>query len=157
VNLYICNPTSQHQVFMYREPENTKLIIRDIPAGNQLKIYEGTEDAVKAIVRQHEHYGLKKASERMSRSQVYTSLVWNDKPISFDDIKQIVENNKEVVNDNAAEDRRKLTAAVAVKTQEMQAQSESKPQSVEVSVVEKGTKGEADKPVQTLQVKSVQG
>ena len=154
MQLFIINPTVHFQTFMFREPENPRLIIRSIPPGHQLMVYEGSEDDCKIIVSQHEHYGLKKVTEVVN-ARSYVTLMWSDRPVSFDSLASVHEHNKELLDDLAASERAALTAAVAVKTNEMQQMSQSKPQKVQVEVTQKGTNGTQDKGIQKLEVKDI--
>lgn len=109
--LYVANATKQNQEFHFWTPETRRPLIQTILPGQQVQIWqEAPRDQLEQIIRQHEIYGIKPASE-LDRNREYVGLVYQlDKPIVSDRIEQALMKNDEVLQEQALQ-RRKESAA----------------------------------------------
>lgn len=112
VKLYVANCTKMSHDFQYRQPETDKIILQQIPAGQQVLIYkpDATAAEVDHIINQHAVYGLVKASE-VDRTNAYIGLCYSiEKPVKDTQIHSAMSGN----DDHMAElshELRKISAA----------------------------------------------
>jgi hypothetical protein len=108
--LYIANTTKQNHVFVYRHREMSNPAMREIKRGQQIPISDITIEEARAIVKQHEKYGIMDAAE-LSRRRDFAGLVYSiDKPVDIDQMLASFElNDKDLAKE--AQQRREVQAA----------------------------------------------
>lgn len=152
MKLYIANCSKNEHMFTYMLPEVTRPFSHHIRAGGQIEI-PGPSEAIDAIIKQHEIYGLQLA-DKVGRG--FGGLCYRvDKPISVEAIQNGFTQTEQEMIDRSLE-ARKITAAaqdqIFSKTaQEMGLQVKS---GIEFEVVEE-KKNQADnepKFQQTIEV-----
>lgn len=113
--LFIANLTKQHFDFLYRVPENTKLLSESIGAGKQIALSgEFTRDVIDLIVEQHLEYGLRAASEVYSNANkdIKVPLAYSiDKPVDIDKLLHGITANDDFAQSVANEAQINSTAA----------------------------------------------
>jgi len=111
--LYVANATKQNQEFHFWAPDNRRPLIQTILPGQQVQVWnEAPRDQLEQIVRQHEIYGIKPASE-LDRNREYVGMVYQfDKPIVSDRIEQALTQNDQALQKQALERRKESAAAL---------------------------------------------
>jgi len=134
MKLYIANCSKQEFMFTYMLPENPRPFSHAIRAGGQIEI-PGNQDAIDAIIKQHEPYGFMLADKVKAG---FGKLAYRiDKPISVDAIENgFTQSDQEMID--RAQLARNVTAAaadqmIANKAQEMGLKQKS---GLEVEVIE---------------------
>lgn len=134
MKLYVANCSKQEFLFTYMLPENPRPFSHSIRAGGQIEI-PGNQDAIDAIIKQHEIYGMMLA-DKVKKG--FGNLAYRiDKPISVDAIENgFTQSDQEMID--RAQLARNVTAAaadqmIANKAQEMGLKQKS---GLEVEVIE---------------------
>ena len=115
MRLIIANATKQHHDFVYRVPEDPSNRERRqiIPHGAQVYIHDDCGmNVIKAIIAQHERYGLIPASS-IPRAKEFVGLCYSvDTPIDLEAIMTASEHNDGVLTDKAIEMRKETAVAI---------------------------------------------
>lgn len=153
--LNITNPTFQEHVFVFRAPEQRHNQRHDIPSGQTVCVFSGPELECRAIIAQHEAYGIRKYSEALSkRSLTAPGLLYSidsiaAREIDRDALGQLRTEAGETLDDIAARER-ELQAAGAASANIRERREET---SLEVSVTrEPDANNRAKKDIQKVQV-----
>lgn len=118
--LYIANCTSQALEFLYRLPAEDgsngfqrKVYMQRIPPGMQQRIHNECPTAVlKAIIQQHEKYGLIPVEE-VVRTKAFVGMCYSfDGPVDLDRFEYAFDHNKGVLHDRGVEQREAMALAV---------------------------------------------
>jgi hypothetical protein len=98
--MYVANCTNQTQDFMYRLPENRKIIKQSIPIGEQRKLSgDFSVHDVEAVVEQHGKYGMVAVSE-IDRTKPFIGLCYSlDKRVDMHKVQHAVEHNYGVLEE----------------------------------------------------------
>lgn len=152
MKLYVANASKQDHLFAYMLPENPRPFSHQIRAGGQIEI-PGDKDAIDAIIKQHEIYGMQHA-EKVGKG--FGGLCYRvDKPVSIEAIKHgFTQSEQEMID--RAQQARTITAAAADKMISDKAQEMGLKQrgGLEVEIIEE-KKNQADnepKFEQTIEV-----
>lgn len=152
MKLYVANCSKQEHLFTYMLPENPRPFSHAIRAGSQIEI-PGNQDAIDAIIKQHELYGMMEAKKVRKG---FGNLAYQiDKPINVDAIENgFTQAEQEMID--RAQTARNVTAAaadqmIANKAQEMGLKQKS---GLEIEVIEekKNAADHAPKFEQTIEV-----
>lgn len=153
--LNISNPTFQEHVFIFRAPEQRHNQRHDIPSGQTVCVYAGPETECRAIISQHECYGIRKYTEALNkRSTTAPGLLYSidsvaAREIDPEDLGQIRTEAGETLDDIAARERQ-LQAAGAASANIRERKAET---SLEVSVTrEPDANHRTKKDIQKVQV-----
>lgn len=131
--MYVANCTRQIQDFMYRLPEQTKVMKQIIDIGGQIRIPGdlSTPD-VEAIVEQHAIYGMVRVDE-IDRTKPFVGVCYSlDKPVSVDKIRIALQHNQDVL----VERGRKIREETAVSINNAMEDQTNALESLEVSIEE---------------------
>ena len=110
MKLWIANTKPQHTWFTYRFYGNPQSMAKLIKAGGQICIDNLEQPQIDDIIRQHEIYGMHKASEASRRKGYAGTCYQLNDPIDVGRMLETFNQNGEV-KDAEAEQRRKDTAA----------------------------------------------
>jgi len=113
MKMYIANCTNQVQDFMYRIPENTKLMKQIISIGGQIQIPgELSTTDIDSIVAQHSKYGFVRVDE-IDRTKPFFGLCYSvDKKVDMDKVRRAIVHNQEVLVERGKELRKEAAVAV---------------------------------------------
>lgn len=153
-DLYIANCTKQPHDFLYRVPENHKIVSRLIEPGTQIRISD-TEMRLDAIIAQHLRYGLIPVKELKNGAGFSGMLYSKDKPIDVSAIRAGIESRDTAIETQSFEMRQAAAVAVDENLSKIGQQGGPKLNSFEMEVVEQ-PKGPADRDPkfrQTIAVK----
>lgn len=146
-NLYIANLTKQPHVFQARfgPKGQKKLIVRDIPVGQQIVLQGLSPEQKTEIIDQHAKYGMRKAPEvaRIKKGATIGMCYHEEHPIKIDVIEEGVENNGVAKNEAAADRRQVVADAIAEEHARIGQEAGIVHQRTEIEVVEQTTDGKA--------------
>jgi hypothetical protein len=147
--LFISNTTRQHQQLFFWIPGMNKPYAVDISSGHQREVFNGTDADIEVILEQLHPYGVKPLNEALRASASFTGLAYKlDRPLDASDVVQVHEKNMTILDDQAAEERKRMTAA-SVQNIERDAPA-LKANKFTVEVTKEGDRGEKNKPIQTI-------
>lgn len=112
--LFIANVSMQTQVLNYRVPENTKIMMTEIPPGQQRVAYqEAPRDVIDAIIAHIGIYGAVSLDEARRSNKSFALVYQIDSPISGENIASLHRNSSDLRHDEQFEKLKNNTAAVA--------------------------------------------
>lgn len=135
--LYIANATTRNHHFHYRIPEVMRLFDREIPAGQQWEIPKDhrTPDAIAAIIGELERSGAIPRA-RVGRDKKFSGIIYDQKPVSIESIRQGFEDVEQAAIDKALEERTKSVVAADDGVARLAQEAGTGVGSVELEVVE---------------------
>ena len=147
--LYIANATSRNHHFHYRVPEVSRLFDQEIPAGQQWQIPEvhRSPEAIAAIVDELVRYGAIPRSS-VGRDKKFSGIIFADKPISIEAIREGFEDVEQAAIDRALEERTKSVIAADDGVARLAQEAGTGVGSVELEVVEEMKPGQDTKDQQ---------
>jgi hypothetical protein len=126
--LYVANSTKQNTVYAYRAgfadpnsptPPNFRLVSVPCPAGGQIKLFEGSIDAVSGIILQLLQQGATDVADLDRRQTDLIHAVFStDTPVNMMKVRTIIARNDELMNDQAFLKRKQLAVATHYKMNE---------------------------------------
>lgn len=140
--LYVANCTMHKHDFLFRVPEETRLVRHQIDPGQQVHVYgrDLTTDLIEYIVAQHEPYGMIPVSE-VDRRKGAVSLVYSiDKPLNVEAIIRAGKALDKHLEEQALESRKDALAATHMALG--QTADGRGPAGVELEIIEENKKGE---------------
>ncbi|MXV43467.1 hypothetical protein GS501_00025 [Saccharibacter sp. 17.LH.SD] len=145
MHLFIGNPTHQTYIFTFRRPgdradQPSRMTIR---AGAQVAIRDLDPEDARDIIKQHQVFGLCRASEA-HRSPHYRGLVYSeDKPVNFKELASGLEDNHEKLTKEGQANRKRSAEAIAGQTmaQAKRGKKENLTKSMEVKITAKDDSG----------------
>lgn len=140
--LFVANCTKQRHEFIYRAPESTQTVKREIEPGAQIAI-EGTTTLFDYVIAHHGIYGLVDFKD-VEKGKGYNGLVYRlDKPVDVDAIEAGLGHNDQALTDMSTETRQAAAAASGKTLDESARYDGAKLTGLQVEVVEQ-TKGPDD-------------
>lgn len=111
MKLYVANTTKQKLQFTYRVPESDRLRSIPIEPGSQAVVIDADRDAISAIIKHHEAYGLIEHREIDQAQQFIGTCYSIDKPVPSSIIEKGIRDNDGLLDRGAAESRQIALAA----------------------------------------------
>lgn len=139
--LYVANATKHNQIIVYRLPESTAPIRRNMTPGEQIAIKDLSTADVEAIIRQNVVYGWMDAGA-IDHAKPFVGIIYStDKQITANKIMATMEHNLDVLTARGR-DNRKLAAVATNDTLQraFDASNVADLQSMSMSIEEQGTK-----------------
>lgn len=113
MKLYILNPTAQKLRFNFRVPGERYVRQLYVGPGQQEVVYGGNADAVNAIIKQHEVYGLIPDTDVRAKRKGYTGMIFaQDRPVDISAAKIVERMNVDALTKRGDELREASAASV---------------------------------------------
>lgn len=110
--LYVANCTQQNHQFIYRLPEKTQSVSRDISGGQQISINNLSEPDLNSIVEHHRRYGMVRVGEKTDATHATPTVYQVDKPITVVQLQAVIERNHLILQADGR--RRRELAGMAI-------------------------------------------
>lgn len=160
MKLFIANCTLQRHEFLYRQPEQKRMefVTQVIDIGSQVQIWkDAPSNELKAIIAQHESYGLVPVNE-IDRTKTFVGLCYSfDKPIDVEKIMYTVEANSGVLEAGALEMRKEAAQVISHSLSAVAQEAGNSLNSLEVEVKELPRPGHDAKVHETITVERAGG
>ena len=103
--LYIGNTSRQKLNFLFRLPEEGDIKRYSIQPGHQALVLDSSSDNVEYVIRQHETYGIKRASDVIRKKGFVGTCYSIDKPMTIQNFMVIDGQNHEALIEQGKETR----------------------------------------------------